>query len=77
MYLTTDVAPFPLFWAAARIYLLTFILVFARKPVYPPPWMGRVLCLPAVVLTVTFIVEATEPAWLSSSCICWDSGWRP
>ncbi len=26
--------------------------------------MGRVLCLPAVVLTVTFIVEATEPALL-------------
>jgi hypothetical protein len=64
-YLTTDVAPFPLFWVLPlALYLLTFILVFARKPVYPPSWMGRVLCLPAVVLTVTFIVEATEPAWL-------------
>ena len=64
-YLTTDVAPFPLFWVLPlTLYLLTFILVFARKPVYPPSWMGRVLCLPAVVLTVTFIVEATEPAWL-------------
>jgi SAM-dependent methyltransferase len=64
-YLTTDVAPFPLFWVLPlALYLLTFILVFARKPVYPPPWMGRVLCLPAVVLTITFIVEATEPAWL-------------
>ena len=65
IYLTTDVAPFPLFWVLPlALYLLTFILVFARKPVYPPSWMGRVLCLPAVVLTITFIVEATEPAWL-------------
>jgi hypothetical protein len=64
-YLTTDVAPFPLFWVLPlALYLLTFILVFARTPVYPPSWMGRVLCLPAVVLTVTYIVEATAPAWL-------------
>ncbi len=35
MYLTTDVAPFPLFWVLPlALYLLTLILVFARKPVY-------------------------------------------
>lgn len=64
-YLTTDVAPVPLLWVLPlALYLLTFILVFARRPVYPPWWMGRVLCLPATVLTITFLVEATEPAWL-------------
>ena len=61
-YLTTDVAPFPLFWVMPlAFYLATFILVFARRPVYAPPWMGRVLCLPALVLIVSFITEATHP----------------
>ncbi len=61
-YLTTDVAPFPLFWVLPlALYLGTFILVFARRPVYAPPWMGRVLCLPALVLMVAFIIEATHP----------------
>ncbi|MFA5190320.1 MAG: fused MFS/spermidine synthase [Verrucomicrobiia bacterium] len=61
-YLTTDVAPFPLFWVVPlALYLATFILVFAPRPVYASPWMGRVLCLPALVLTVSFIIEATHP----------------
>ncbi|MCX6910657.1 MAG: fused MFS/spermidine synthase [Verrucomicrobia bacterium] len=61
-YLTTDVAPFPLFWVLPlALYLATFILVFARRPLYAPPWMGRVLCLPALVLMVAFIIEATHP----------------
>jgi hypothetical protein len=61
-YLTTDVAPFPLFWVLPlALYLATFILVFARRPVYAPAWMGRVLCLPALVLMVSFIIEATHP----------------
>jgi len=61
-YLTTDVAPFPLFWVLPlALYLATFIMVFARRPLYAPPWMGRVLCLPALVLMVSFIIEATHP----------------
>lgn len=61
-YLTTDVAPFPLFWVLPlALYLGTFILVFARRAVYAPAWMGRVLCLPALVLMVSFIIEATHP----------------
>ena len=64
-YLTTDVAPIPLLWVLPlALYLLTFILVFARRPVYPPPLMRRILCLLVVVLMVAFIVEVTEPAWL-------------
>jgi hypothetical protein len=62
-YLTTDVAPVPfvLGLAAGTLYLLTFILVFAQRPVYPPSWMRRALCLPAVILTITFIIEAARP----------------
>ncbi len=47
MYLTTDVAPFPLFWALLlALYLLTFILVFARKPVefHLPRWAACSAC---------------------------------
>jgi hypothetical protein len=64
-YLTTDVAPLPLFWVVPlALYLCTFILVFARRPLLPPAWLGRVLCLPVLVLVVAFIVEATRPAGL-------------
>ncbi len=64
-YLTTDIAPFPLLWVVPlALYLLTFILVFARRPVLPPLWLGRVLSLCSVVLLVAFIVGANHPAWL-------------
>jgi hypothetical protein len=67
-YLTTDVAPFPLLWVVPlAIYLLTFILVFARRPLLPPPWLGRVLSLCTIVLLVAFIAGATHPAWLMTS----------
>jgi spermidine synthase len=64
-YLTTDIAPFPLLWVVPlAIYLLTFILVFARKPVFPPPWLGRTLSMSAIVLIIAFITGANHPAWL-------------
>ncbi len=67
-YLTTDVAPFPLLWVVPlAIYLLTFILVFARRPFLPPPWVGRMLSLCTVVLLVAFIAGATHLAWLMVS----------
>ena len=64
-YLTTDIAPFPLLWVVPLgLYLLTFILVFARRPVLPPQWLGRVLSMCSVVLLIAFIVGANHPAWL-------------
>src|SRR4030042_2874709 len=63
-YLTTDIAPFPLLWVVPLgLYLLTFILVFARRPVLPPQWLGRVLSMCSVVLLIAFIVGANHPAW--------------
>ncbi len=39
-YITTDIAPFPLLWVVPlALYLLSFIIVFAR----PPAWTHRVL----------------------------------
>ena len=47
--LTTEIPPLPLFWVAPlAVYLLTFILVFARKP--PVPHAQMVDRLPFVVL---------------------------
>jgi hypothetical protein len=64
-YLSTDVAAFPLLWVVPlAIYLVTFILVFARRPLWPAPWTGRLVCLLAAVLTVSFIIEANHPIWL-------------
>jgi hypothetical protein len=64
-YITTDVAPIPLLWVLPLgLYLLTFIFVFARRPLLAPAWLGRVLCLLAVVLIIIITVEVTEPAWL-------------
>jgi len=64
-YLTTDIAPFPLLWVVPlAIYLFTFILVFARRPVLPPQWLGRVLGMCSIVLLIAFITGANHPAWL-------------
>lgn len=61
-YLTTDIAAIPLLWMAPlALYLLTFVLAFARKE-----WISyRLLTrfMPAVVLVVVLVLlsEATEP----------------
>jgi hypothetical protein len=61
-YVTTDLAPVPLLWVIPLgLYLLSFIIVFARRPFYPPWWMGRGMCLVAVGLVIAFLVESTHP----------------
>lgn len=41
-YILTDLAPVPLFWVVPlALYLLTFVLVFARRSILPIPWMVR------------------------------------
>ncbi len=40
MHITTDVAAIPLLWVLPlTLYLLTFVIVFARRPWLPHPWM--------------------------------------
>jgi hypothetical protein len=51
MYLTTDIAAIPLLWVVPlAIYLLSFILTFARRPMLPHSWMIRALPMAAVLL---------------------------
>jgi SAM-dependent methyltransferase len=59
-FVTTDIAAVPLFWVLPlTIYLITFVLVFAKRVVLPPSLADRALPLCALVL-VTVIVFASH-----------------
>jgi len=54
-YLTTDLVPIPLLWVLPLgLYLLSFTLVFARRPLIPHSWMviaqPSLLCVAALML---------------------------
>ena len=54
-YITTDVAAVPLLWVLPlTIYLLTFILAFAKRP--PVPHRAFVYALPTTALAVAFFL---------------------
>lgn len=61
-YLSTDIATIPLLWILPlALYLLTFILAFARRPVVSP-WLGqRVLPIGILVLLVLLLAEGVQP----------------
>ncbi len=62
-YISTDIATIPLLWVIPlAIYLLTFVLVFARKPPIPHAWM--VISAPLAVLILIWIVAA-KPSGLT------------
>jgi hypothetical protein len=64
-YLTTDVAPIPLLWVIPlALYLLTFILAFARRRSVPLAAVNRTMPLVVLMVTVVLLSEATEPIWL-------------
>ena len=63
-YLSTDIAPIPLLWVIPlSLYLLTFVLVFARKPLVPHAWMVRALPLVILPLTILMVAQHTKPIW--------------
>jgi spermidine synthase len=67
LYITTDLAPIPLLWVIPLgLYLLSFILAFARRPLIPHQWVSR--AVPVVVLLVTFLIlsggNATGKEWI-------------
>ena len=64
-YLTTDIAAVPLLWVIPlALYLLSFILVFARRPIVPHPWMVRLLPVVAVLLTVAMSLKTVQPIFI-------------
>jgi hypothetical protein len=55
-YITTDVASAPLFWVVPlAIYLLTFILVFARRPPLPHTAIVRLMPFVLIPLVITMV----------------------
>lgn len=54
-FLTTDVAAVPLLWIIPLVlYLLTFVIVFARKPILKHDWMVRAQALLIIPLSIVF-----------------------
>ena len=64
-YLTTDLAAVPLLWAIPlAIYLLTFILTFARTLVLPHNTLVTLLPLVLTPLIVLSLLKVMQPVWV-------------
>lgn len=64
-YLTTDLAALPLLWAVPlALYLLTFILTFARKPLLPHNSLVTILPLLLTPLIILSLLKLIQPLWL-------------
>ncbi|MFN0111867.1 MAG: fused MFS/spermidine synthase [Blastocatellia bacterium] len=65
-YLSTDISPIPLLWVMPlSLYLLTFILAFARKPLLPLQPLVKWMPLLALVLTLLILTQWSLPTWAS------------
>ena len=63
-YLSTDIAAVPLLWIIPLIlYLLTFVLVFARKPLIPHQIMVFVEPFVIILLAVIFFARLKGVVW--------------
>lgn len=61
-YVTTEIAPTPLLWTIPlALYLVTFILAFARKNLLPEQLASTALAGLALLLTLALVAKATEP----------------
>jgi hypothetical protein len=64
-YITTEIAPTPLLWTIPlALYLLTFILAFARRNLLPEQLASTALAGLALLLTLALVANATEPTTL-------------
>lgn len=65
-YLSTDISPIPLLWVMPlSLYLLSFILVFARKSILPMRPMVKWMPLLALVLVLLILSQWSLPTWAS------------
>lgn len=62
-HVTSEVATLPLLWVLPlALYLLTFILAFARRPIGSEALLGRLAAIGAVLVAVVLLSGATTPA---------------
>lgn len=65
-HITTDVAAVPLLWVLPlALYLLTFILAFARRPLISPAHSLQVLLAALVVFALIWTVHSASSYWLA------------
>jgi SAM-dependent methyltransferase len=61
-YITSEVAPIPLLWVIPLgVYLLAFILVFARRRILPHQWMVRAMPVAAAAVVITLVARLLQP----------------
>jgi len=64
-FLTTNVAAVPLLWIVPlTLYLLTFVLVFARSQFISNELLGRILPFVILVQTFVFAIVLTRSSWI-------------
>jgi spermidine synthase len=64
-YLTTDIAAVPLLWVLPlALYLLSFVLAFARRQFIARRVLAAVLPILVLILLLAMLIDATEPIWL-------------
>jgi hypothetical protein len=63
-YITMDIAAIPLLWVIPlALYLLSFIVVFARKQLIPHAWMVRALPSLALAAVFTLVASTALASW--------------
>jgi hypothetical protein len=63
-YVTTDLVAVPLLWVIPlSLYLLSFVLVFARRRLVPRGLAARLLPAAAVMVVLVYLSGAAQPAW--------------
>ncbi len=67
-YISSNIAPVPLIWVVPlAVYLLSFTLAFASKPLLKSSMLARILPILVIPLVFTQCIEATEPLILLAS----------
>jgi len=63
-HITTDLVAVPLLWVIPlSLYLLSFVVVFARRRVVPRGLAARLLPGAAVLVALVYLSGASQPAW--------------
>jgi hypothetical protein len=64
-HISTDIAAVPLLWVIPlALYLLTFVLVFARRTILPHRWMVRLQPFLVVPVAGWFYLSGSHTSWL-------------
>ncbi len=64
-HLSTNIAAIPLLWIVPlTLYLLSFVLVFAKKPIIPHWVVVRAVGIILLPLLIIILAQATDPLWL-------------